>query len=169
MPFPERTGGSPSASCRAHVMRLHVKTSARTSIACGWCIRHCSNLSHAAYPWDDLELGIGQPSRYRPAVDSEVQVQHGSDGVHLPVRIAARVKLVGDVLFEFETAVEWNCRAADPLRPAPRIKPAVVIQLAPDVGIHPPATDRDLLLARQPAAEPPRVLAVDEPEIDAAS
>src|SRR3954468_18568636 len=70
--------------------------------------------------------GTGQPNRYRPVADSEVQVQHGSDGVHLPVGIPASVKLVGEVLFEFDTAVERNCRSADPLRPAPRIKPAVV-------------------------------------------
>jgi hypothetical protein len=62
-----------------------------------------------------------------------------------------------------------NAAPPDPLGSAPLTKSTVREQLAPDVGIHPYWTDRKLLLDRKPAAEPPRVLAVDESGIDAAA
>ena len=89
--------------------------------------------------------------------------------MHLSVGVAGGVVLVIEVALEFDAPVEGKRRSADPLRPAPRIEPTVVEHLAPGVRIHPDWTDRKLLLDRKPAAEPPRVLAVDEPGIDAAS
>jgi hypothetical protein len=82
---------------------------------------------------------------------------------------ATGVVLVIEVAFEFDAPIEGKCRSADPLRAAPRMEPTVVEQLAPDVRIHPYWTDRKLFLDGKSAAKPPRVLAVDEPGIDAAS
>src|SRR4051794_4205651 len=104
-----------------------------------------------------------------PGTRSEVQVQHRANGIHLPVVVATGVVLVVEVSFEFDVPVERKRRSPDPLRSAPLIKSTVVEQLTPDVRIHPYWTDRKLLLDRKPAAEPPRVLAVDESGIDAAS
>ena len=68
-------------------------------------------------------------------LESEVQVQHGSDGIHLPVVVATGVVLVVEVPFELDAPVEGKRRSPDPLRPAPRIEPTVVEQLARTYGL----------------------------------